>query len=467
MLTLAIAALVLLIGPNIWVSKISEWSNILLSGHHILLGRTGLTDIYSNMIVDRHGTTISLDPQLLMIIAMGLLAGAIVLTLFRKKSFLPIIPIIFSMALTFLAVDHFEWLAGVRYESMHSGWVPGFGEAEFRWGFNLYIILMLISIALTFVKAGLARLNVQSGEFKSHLAMMTMLLPGTIFMIIFAYLPMPGILIAFKNLRTFGNNAFQNFFMSEWVGLNNFRFMFATPDAWLMTRNTVLYNLVFIALGLIVSVAIAIGITELSNRRTAKLYQTLYFLPFFLSWVVVSYITHTLLAFDAGVINNILRTWGMQPIEFYMERKYWPFILIFVNIWRYAGHGSIIYMATIVGMDNEMFEAAAIDGANRAKQIWHITIPNLKPIMILLTILAMGRMFAADFGLFYLVTRTAGALRQIILVIDVYVFSGLTSGIVSMGMTAAAALYQSIVGFMLILLANYIVKKISPENTLL
>jgi putative aldouronate transport system permease protein len=233
-----------------------------------------------------------------------------------------------------------------------------------------------------------------------------------------------------------------------------------------MTRNTVLYNLTFMTLGLIAAVAIAIGITEISNRRTAKFYQTLYFLPFFLSWVVVSYLTYALLNYDYGALNGILRFFGKEPVEWYINAKYWPYILVLANLWKYAGNGSIIYTATIVGIDTALFEAAAIDGANRIKQIWHITLPMLKPIMILLSILAVGRVFNADFGLFYLIPRS-GAVRSVTLVIDVYVYNGLTSGSVNIGMIAAAALYQSAVGFALILITNWIVSKISPDNTLL
>jgi len=293
-----------------------------------------------------------------------------------------------------------------------------------------------------------------------------MLIPGSLFLIVFAYLPMPGVLLAFKNYKVHGNSLFESFFKSSWVGMNNFRFIFTTPDAFNMTKNTVLYNLVFIVLGLIAAVTIAVGITEISNRRTAKLYQTLYFLPFFLSWVVVSYLAYAILNYDYGVVNNIRAMFGMQPIHWYMESQYWPYFIVVANLWRYAGNGSIIYMATIVGMDSALFESASIDGANRFKQIWHITLPLLKPTMILLTILAIGRVFYADFGLFYLMPR-GGSLRQVSMVIDKYVYESLSSGNINTGMTAAVALYQSTVGFILILATNWIVSKISPDNTLL
>jgi putative aldouronate transport system permease protein len=357
------------------------------------------------------------------------------------------------MAFAWLACEHFSWIEKTPY--------------ELGWGFWAYIALSLLSIILAFVSAGLSRLKVHSGEFKDHLALLTMLIPGSIFLLVFAYLPMPGVLLAFKNYKLQGTSLFESFFKSAWVGLNNFRFIFQTPDAYNMTKNTVVYNLIFIVLGLIASVLIAIGITEISNRRTAKVYQTLYFLPYFLSWVAVSYLVYALLNYEYGVLNSVLKFLSLPSVDWYMESKYWPMFFVIANLWKYAGNGSIIYMATIVGMDSGLFEAASIDGANRFKQIWHITLPLLRPTMILLTILAMGRIFYADFGLFYLLTRGMGQLRNVSMVIDVYVYGSLSRGTINIGMTAAVALYQSAVGFVLVLLTNWIVSKISPENTLL
>ena len=451
-IALAAACLTLASAPMVWISKVLGYNNVIVTGRHILFGSSGLESFMRNFSTGP-STTVSLNPQFLMIIAFCLLLVSLALAFIPKKTFYPIIAIIFSMAFAWLACDHFGWLDKSEY--------------KLRWGFWLYFALSLLSIVLTFAAAGLSRLKVHSGEFKDHLALLTMLIPGMIFLIIFAYLPMPGVLLAFKNYKLHGSSLFENFFKSAWVGFNNFRFIFATPDAFNMTKNTVGYNLVFIALGLIASVAIAVGITEISNRRTAKVYQTLYFLPYFLSWVVVSYLVYALLNYEYGVINNVLRLFHMQPVEWYMESKYWPFFFLIANLWKYAGNGSIIYMATIVGMDSALFEAAAIDGANRLKQIWHITLPLLKPTMILLTILAMGRIFYADFGLFWLLTRGMGQLRSVSMVIDVYVYTSLSSGNINLGMTAAAALYQSAVGFVLVLLTNWIVSKISPDNTLL
>jgi len=428
------------------------YNNVVVSGYHILLGTSGFEPFFRELTTSAN-TLVSLHPQSIMLVALTLLLGSLALACIKKRTFYPILAIIFSVVLTWLATDHFGWVEKTDY--------------GLQWGFWLFFALAAASVILTFISAGLYKLNFYSGEFKDHLALLTMLIPGSIFLIIFAYLPMPGVLLAFKNFKIHGSNLFENFFKSTWVGLSNFRFIFNTPDAFNMTKNTVGYNLVFIALGLIASVAIAVGITEISNRRTAKLYQTLYFLPYFLSWVVVSYLTYALLNYEYGVLNNILRFLNMQPIEWYMESKYWPYFFVIANLWKYAGNGSIIYMATIVGMDSALFESASIDGANRFKQIWHITLPLLKPTMILLTILAIGRIFYADFGLFYLMPRGVGGLRNVSMVIDKYVYTNLSAGSINIGMTAAVALYQSAVGFVLVLLTNWIVSRISPENTFL
>jgi len=449
--TLAAACAALALTPMVRIAQIFNYHNIVVSGHHILLGTSGF-EPFLNELSTGTNSYVSLSPQIFMIISLLLMLGSLALMFIKKRTFYPILLIVFSMALTFLACDHFGWIEKT--------------DNSLQWGFWLYITMSVLSLALTFVSAGLYRLNVRSGQFKDHVALLTMLIPGSLFLIFFAYLPMPGVLLAFKNFKVHGNSLFESFFKSSWVGLGNFRFIFTTPDAFNMTKNTVLYNLVFIVLGLIAAVTIAVGITEISNRRTAKFYQTLYFLPFFLSWVVVSYLAYAILNYDYGVLNSVLGMFGMPPVHWYMESRYWPYFITIANLWRYAGNGSIIYMATIVGMDSALFESASIDGANRLKQIFYITLPLLKPTMILLTILAIGRVFYADFGLFYLMPR-GGALRQVSMVIDKYVYESLSSGNINTGMTAAVALYQSTVGFILILTTNWIVSRISPDNTLL
>lgn len=302
-------------------------------------------------------------------------------------------------------------------------------------------------------------------EVKKNFPLFMMLMPGTAFLLLFSYLPMPGILLAFKKYKIWGNNVITNFLKSEWVGFNNFKFLFSTPDAFQMTRNTVLYNLVFMTLGLLASVSIAIAINEITNKKLAKAYQTSFFLPYFLSWIVVSYLAFALLNTDYGVINGVLKMFGAQPIEWYMEKKYWPVIIVIANLWKYAGQGSIVYLAAITGFDQEIYESAAIDGASKWQQITKITIPLLVPMMTLLTILAVGRIFNADFGLFYSLPNGSGVLRPVTQVIDTYVYSTLSQGFM-IGLSASAGLYQAVVGFILVLSTNLIVRRINPDNSL-
>jgi putative aldouronate transport system permease protein len=312
------------------------------------------------------------------------------------------------------------------------------------------------------------------GEIKRHLAFGTMLLPGFMFLLMFSYLPMPGIILAFKKFKLIMppkgywlQNPFiySVFVKNEWVGFNNFKFMFTTPDAMNITRNTVCYNLVFIFLGLLASVALAIGINELIQRRIAKVYQTIFFFPFFISWIVVSYLAMALLNSELGVVNQVLKLFGIAPVQWYSTPQAWPFIFVFFNLWKYTGNGSIIYLATIAGLDQEIYEAASIDGASKWQQIKKITIPQLVPIMVLLSILAVGRIFNSDFDMFYSMPNGSGQLRVVANVIDVYVYNALVSN-GNYGLAAAAGLYQSVVGFILILTTNLIVRRIEPDMAL-
>lgn len=236
-----------------------------------------------------------------------------------------------------------------------------------------------------------------------------MLLPGVVWLLVFCYLPMPGALIAFKDLTFFKSNIFANFLNSKWIGLDNFKFFFVTPDALTITRNTVLYNLVFIGLGLVASVTVAIALHEIHSRRMMKFYQTTILLPTFLSWIVVSYLVYSILNPDIGVANTILvKDFHLKAISWYTTPKYWPFFLVFLNMWKGLGMSSVIYFAAITGIDTELYEAASIDGAKRWHQIWHITIPGITPQMYILTIMSLGGIFNADFGLFWQATMRLG-----------------------------------------------------------
>ncbi|MCJ8012122.1 sugar ABC transporter permease [Paenibacillus sp. KQZ6P-2] len=295
--------------------------------------------------------------------------------------------------------------------------------------------------------------------------MLLMILPGTIWFLIFAYLPMFGTVLAFKDFRISPDGFFASVMNSEWVGFKNFEYLFSTNDAYIITRNTILYNLIFIVLGLIIAVGFAIMLNELVNKRTAKVYQTGMFLPHFLSWVIISYFAFTFLSVDKGVLNQIITFFGGDPVSWYSEPKYWPFIIVFVGIWKGVGYNSVIYLAAITGIDKSYYEAAVIDGASKWKQARYITIPLLKPIMIILTILAIGGIFRSDFGLFYQLPKDSGALYPVTNVIDTFVYRGLIN-MGDVGMSTAAGLYQSIVGLVLILIANYIVRKIEKDNAI-
>ncbi|MFC0272678.1 ABC transporter permease [Metabacillus herbersteinensis] len=292
-----------------------------------------------------------------------------------------------------------------------------------------------------------------------------MVLPGTIWLLLFSYLPMFGTVIAFKNFRYDSNGFISSLLNSEWVGLENFKFLFNTNDAWIITRNTVLYNLVFIIVGLILAVFVAIVLSELANKRLSKIYQTGMLFPHFLSWVVVSYFVFTFLSVDRGLLNNIIVWFGGDPISWYNEAKYWPSIIVLTSMWKGVGYGSIVYLAAIVGIDRNYYEAAMIDGANKWQQIRNITIPMITPLIIILTILNIGKIFSADFGLFYQVPRDSGPLYSVTNVIDTYVFRGLTT-MGDISMSTAAGLYQSIVGFTLVMLTNYLVRKVNKEYAL-
>lgn len=302
-------------------------------------------------------------------------------------------------------------------------------------------------------------------QLKTNWPLFAMLTPGVIILIINNYIPMFGIVIAFKRYRFFGS-FFESVIKSDWVGFKNFEFFTKTPYAFQMTRNTLLYNAVFILLGLIVSVFFAIALNEIRGKNLSKIYQSCIFLPYFLSWIVVSYLAYSFLSIETGFINkSILAPIGIAPVEWYNEAKYWPFILVFFQLWKYTGYNVVVYLAAITGIDPEYYEAASIDGATKWQQIRHITIPLLQTLMIILTLLAVGRIFNADFGLFYNVPRNSGSLQTTTMVIDTYVYSALRNSN-NIGMASAAGAYQAVVGCITVFTANLIVRKIDKDSAL-
>lgn len=302
-------------------------------------------------------------------------------------------------------------------------------------------------------------------EFKVNTPFFLMLLPGIVVMIINNYLPMFGVVIAFKNIK-FHGNFMQNIINGAWVGLDNFRFVVESPQALIATRNTIFYNLVFIILGLVIPVSFAIALNELKNKYFSRFYQSVMFLPYFISWIVVSYLAYALLSTETGFLNkSILIPLGLEKVSWYFQKQYWPYILTFFQVWKYTGYNTVVYLAAISGIDSEYYEAAEIDGATRWQQVKHITLPLLQPLMIILTLLAVGRIFNADFGLFYNVPRESGSLFSVTDVIDTYVFRGLKS-MVNIGMTSAAGTYQAVIGCITVVFANMVVRRIDKEKAL-
>lgn len=295
---------------------------------------------------------------------------------------------------------------------------------------------------------------------KRYLSLYVMALPGLIYLFINNFMPLPGIVLAFKKY-----NAKKGIFGSPFVGLKNFKYLFVTKDAFIITRNTILYNLAFIVINTILAIAVAILLAEMTSKMK-KVYQCLILLPYMISMVIVSYLVFGFLSTENGFINNtILKALGKEPISWYMKKQYWPFILVFVNAWKVIGYNCIIYLAAILGIDRSIYESAAIDGASKWAQIRNITIPLLRPTVIMLTLLAIGRIFYSDFGLFYQVPQNQGALFSVTNTIDTYVYRGLLE-LGDMSMASAAGLYQSVIGFILILGANWAIRKIDPESAM-
>jgi putative aldouronate transport system permease protein len=283
-------------------------------------------------------------------------------------------------------------------------------------------------------------------------------LPAIVFFIVFSYLPLGGLVIAFQDF-----NFVKGILGSEFVGLKNFEFLFTSGDVFKITFNTIFLNLLFIITGTISSILLALMFSEVTNKWFAKISQGVAILPHFLSWTVVAMIATALLTTDTGFVNIMLTKLGLEPISFYTEAKYWPLILVMMKIWQAAGFSSIVYTAVIAGMDPSMYEAAKIDGATRLQQIRYITLPLLKPTIVLLTLFAVGKIFYGDFGMIYALVGDNSLLFPTTDVIDTFVYRALRQ-LGDMGMSTAVGLYQSIVGFFLVVISNYIAKKIDEDS---
>ncbi len=298
-------------------------------------------------------------------------------------------------------------------------------------------------------------------KMKRYRALFLMLVPGLAYLFINNYMPMFGVIIAFKDI-----NYAKGILGSDWIGFKNFEYLFKTADAYIITRNTILYNGSFIILNTVMSIGVAILLNEIKNKLAARFYQSVILLPFLISMVIVGYLVLSMLSAESGYLNmNILPMFGVEPISWYFEPKYWPYILTLVHLWKATGYLCVIFLAAIIGIDNEYYEAATIDGASKWQQIRSITIPLIAPTITIMTLLGIGRIFYSDFGLFYQVPLNSGPLQPVTDVIDTYVYRGLMT-LGDIGMSSAAGLYQSLVGFILVLLSNYIVSRRNKDNAL-
>ncbi len=298
-------------------------------------------------------------------------------------------------------------------------------------------------------------------KLKRFIPFYIMMIPGLTYLFINNYIPLTGLQLAFKKFKYN-----EGIFNSPWVGMKNFSFLFKTNDAWVLFRNTLGYNLLFLVINTVLAIAVAILLNEVRSAFVRKMSQTVVLIPFLLSYVVISYIVYALLGQSGGMVNNsILKPLGMEPVSWYTKPKYWPLILTLVQAWKAFGYNSIIYYATIIGFDKSLYEAAAVDGAGVWKRIWFITMPMLKATVITLTLMSIGRMFYSDFGLFYQVPMNSGMLQKATTTIDTYVYRGLMESN-DIGRAAAAGVLQSILGFVTVLTANTVVRKIESENAL-
>lgn len=293
-----------------------------------------------------------------------------------------------------------------------------------------------------------------------NLQLFLLALPAIIIIFIFAYVPMAGIVLAFKRFKvTLG------VFGSPWVGLKNFEFFFATSDAWRTIKNTLGMNVLIMIFSLIFSIAFALLCFNLRGKRSIKAYQTITIIPSFLSWVVVGYLVYALLKPTGGLANQLILAFGGKKVNWYSEPNRWPVILLLTSLWQGVGNGSLFYFASLMSIEKDYFEAASLDGASKWQEFRYIILPYLMPLITVLQILAIGRIFRADFGLFFNVTRDAGPLYPTTDVIDTYIFRALIS-LGDFGMSAAVGVFQSLVGFFLILITNMVVSRIEPDNAL-
>ena len=293
-----------------------------------------------------------------------------------------------------------------------------------------------------------------------HRALLLMLFPAVAYVVIFNYIPMSGIVIAFKDY-----NYSKGIFGSDWCGFNNFKFFFQSGAASRVTLHTVLYNVGFMVFDVIFQISTAIFLSEIIGKWFKKVSQTLLLMPYFVSWVVAGAILLSLLGYERGLFNNVLSSLGFEKGNFTTDPKYWPYIFIIFHIWKGLGYGGVVYLAAISGIDQELYDAAEVDGASIFKRIWYVTLPCLKPTVVILILLSLGHIVRGDFGMFWNLTGNNPLLYSVSDIVDTYVYRSMIQT-QDFGMSAAAGLYQSVLGFAVILSVNALIKKLQPEYVL-
>jgi putative aldouronate transport system permease protein len=287
-----------------------------------------------------------------------------------------------------------------------------------------------------------------------------MALPGVLFLFMFSYIPLTGIVIAFKDF-----NVYDGIFNSPWNNFRNFEFFFTSPDAWIIMWNTIYLNFLFILFGTLFQIGLAVMINELAHKSFKKAVQSIIFFPYFLSWVVIGELVYSMLSRDIGSVNRLLGWLGIAPVDWYTHPEYWRTVLTVVYVWKWTGYGSVIYLAALAGIDPTYYEAAKVDGASRVQQVWYVTLPQLVPTIVLLTLLAVGRIFYGDFGMIFGIVKDNGMLMPTTDIIDTYVYRSMRV-MNEFGLPTAIGLVQSIVGFALVLVCNYYAKRIGDGTRL-
>lgn len=308
-------------------------------------------------------------------------------------------------------------------------------------------------------KGGLLR-DIAKNKFSYLIA-----LPAIIYVFLFSYLAYPYMLLAFQRYDYRNSSIWDIIFHGNWCGLQNFQFFFASQNAFRVTFNTIFLNVLFILTGTFMSVLLALLLNELRSRWFAKTTQAIMLFPQYISWVMVSYILLSLFANQYGLVNSVLRSWGMKPVNWYTEPGVWPAILVVMRIWKGAGMNAIIFLAAITSIDSSLYEAAAIDGANRFQMLRRITLPLIAPTVVIMTLLSLGKIMYGDFGMIYALVGDNGVLYPTTDIIDTYVFRALRQ-VGDMSQSTAIGLFQSVIGFIMVYGSNWLARKFFPDGAL-